>query len=192
MFFGIKRRLRSNRTFYRMFLRLRNRFQKWRYGLKHIHCTTNIIGRSFISRDLVAREYSSIGWGCSIGPKVELGQYAMLAPHVVIVGADHRFDLPGVPMCFSGRPELLPTVIEADVWVGFGAILIAGVRIGRGSIVAAGAVVTRDIPPYEIWGGVPARKIRGRFGTEEELRVHELMLSQPPEEGTYAAPQWYD
>jgi acetyltransferase-like isoleucine patch superfamily enzyme len=185
MFTKCKQILRSNRTFYRVYRRLRNRIQKWRHGLKHTHATTHIGRRCHISPDLIAREYSFINEECRIGPKVELGPYVLLASRVAIVGADHRFDLPGVPMGFSGRPPLGRTIIEADVWIGFNAIIMAGVRIGRGSIIAAGAVVTRDVPPYEIWGGVPARKIRDRFGAQEQRRIHDEMLSRPPEEGEY-------
>jgi acetyltransferase-like isoleucine patch superfamily enzyme len=53
---------------------------------------------------------------------------------------------------------------------------MAGVTIGRGSIVAAGAVVTSDIPEYEVYAGVPARRLRSRFATEEEKRIHDAML----------------
>jgi len=63
---------------------------------------------------------------------------------------------------------------------------MAGIRIGRGPIVAAGAVVTRDVPPYEIWRGAPARKIRDRFTGEQDREVHDLILSRPPAEGKYA------
>lgn len=185
----IKQILRSNRTFYRTFRQLRNRFQKWRYGLKNVHPTTYVSRRSRVSRDLVAREYCFISEGCLVGPKVELGQYVMIAACVAFVGDDHRFDRPGVPIIFAGRPELRPTVLESDVWIGHGAIIMAGVRIGRGAIVAAGAVVSKDVPPYEIWGGVPARKIRKRFAAEQDRRTHDLMLSRQPEEGTYPEPR---
>jgi acetyltransferase-like isoleucine patch superfamily enzyme len=54
------------------------------------------------------------------------------------------------------RPPLSATVIEVNVWVGCCEIIMASIRIGRRAIVAAGAVVTQDVPPYEIWGSVPA------------------------------------
>ena len=182
----VKHLLRKNRALFRFFRRQRNRYQKWRYGLKYVHPTSFVASGSVISRDLIVHEYGFINKGCYIWPRVEMGPYVMLGPRVAIVGADHRIDKPGVPMVFSGRPQLMATVIEADVWIGYGAIIMAGVRIGRGAIVAAGAVVTSDIPCYEIWGGVPARRIRGRFATKQDEEVHNLMLDRLPVEGDYS------
>jgi carbonic anhydrase/acetyltransferase-like protein (isoleucine patch superfamily)/lysophospholipase L1-like esterase len=143
---------------------------------------------SQVSPDLKAREYSYVGPECMIGPKVELGPYAMLGPRVSVVGDDHRFDQPGTPIIFSGRPVLKSTVIEADAWIGCGAILLTGVRVGRGAIVAAGAVVTRDVPPYEIHGGVPARKISERFPEGSARQTHDRMLAETPRQGEYCPP----
>jgi acetyltransferase-like isoleucine patch superfamily enzyme len=112
----------------------------------------------------------------------------MFAPRVAVVGADHRYDIAGTPMTFSGRETLKKTVVEADVWVGYGAILMAGITVGRGSIIAAGAVVTKDIPPYEIHGGVPARKIANRFAANRDRSLHDKMLARPPVEGRSAPP----
>ncbi len=69
-------------------------------------------------------------------------------------------------------------IIDDDVWVGSGAIILKGVRVGRGSIIAAGAVVNKDVPPYSIVGGVPARKIGTRFGNVETILKHEASLYQ--------------
>lgn len=63
------------------------------------------------------------------------------------------------------------TVIGNDVWIGFGAIIISGVTIGDGSVIAAGAVVTKDVPPYAIVGGVPARVLKMRFSVEVVNRL---------------------
>jgi acetyltransferase-like isoleucine patch superfamily enzyme len=65
--------------------------------------------------------------------------------------------------------------VEDDVWIGHGAIIVAGVTIGTGSIVAAGSVVTRDVPPFSIVGGNPARVIKMRF-SQEDLVEHKKML----------------
>lgn len=182
---GIGIFLRSNRRLY-LFLRgLRMRYRRWHYGLRQVHPTFYAAAGCHISRDLVAKEYSFINLGCVIGPKVELGPYVMLGPRVAIVGGDHVFNTPGVPIIFSGRPELRPTILEADAWVGFGAIIIAGVHIGRGAIIAAGAVVTKDVPAYEIHGGVPAHKIGERFPDPEARAKHDRMLAAPPQQGAF-------
>lgn len=64
------------------------------------------------------------------------------------------------------------TIIEDDVWIGHRATIIGPITIGQGSVIAAGAIVNCDIPPCEIWGGVPAKKIKDRFKTEEEKEKH--------------------
>ena len=122
-----------------------------------------------------------------IGPKVHIGHYVMFAPGVTVVGGDHIFTIPGTPMIFSGRPEMPSTFIEDDSWIGYGATLMAGVRICRGAIVAAGAVVTKDIPAYEIHGGIPAKKIGVRFQNIQDRQLHDSMLAKPPKRGFYCS-----
>ncbi len=185
MYIHIKSRLRNNTIFYKVFRQLRNRYHILRYGLKSVHPTCYVSSGCLVSNDLVAGEYTFIADGCRIGPKVRIGKYVMFGPKVAIIGADHRFDQPGTPMIFSGRPELHPTIIEDDVWIGFAAIIMAGVHVGRGAIVAANAIVTHNIPAYEIYGGVPARKIGVRFSKDEERHLHDLMLQQPAREGVF-------
>ena len=85
----------------------------------------------------------------------------MLASNVAFVGGDHRFDQADVPMNRGGRGRLRRIVIEEEAWIGHGAIILAGVHIGRGAIVGAGSVVTKNIPACAIWGGNPARFLRG-------------------------------
>jgi acetyltransferase-like isoleucine patch superfamily enzyme len=181
--------LRSRQTLYqgaRAFLMM---LRRWRFGLTKVHPTFYLAARSVVARDLMAAEFSYIGPDCLLGAQVEIGPYAMVGPRVSIVGSDHIYDQPGRPIVFSGRPPLKRTVIEADAWIGCGAILMAGVRIGRGALVAAGAVVTRDVPPYEIHGGVPARKIGDRFEDATAREEHDQMLSRPPQRGAYCKEQ---
>ena len=163
-------------------------FRRMKAGLYSVDSTFYMASGSHISNDLVAGKYSYIGPYCMIGPKVCLGNYVMLAPRVAVVGGDHVFAKPGVPIIFSERPEMPSTIIEDDVWVGYGATLMAGVKIGRGAVVAAGAVVTKDVPPYEIHGGVPARKIRERFESMQDRELHDRMLAAVPVRGVYCAP----
>lgn len=160
-------------------------YRRRRFGLQAVHPTFYMARSCRVAKDLIAHEYSFINIGCNVGPKVQLGRYAMLGPYVNIVGNDHVTTQPGVPIIFAGRPEMKPTIIEADVWVGCGTIILAGIRIGRGAIIAAGAVVTKDVPPYEIHAGVPAHKIRERF-TDEAARVkHDAMLDGATISGQY-------
>ena len=68
-------------------------------------------------------------------------------------------------------------IVEDDVWIGARAIILKGVTIGKGSVVGAGAVVTKTIPPYSIVGGVPAKILRRRFSNEEIIK-HESILAE--------------
>ena len=69
-----------------------------------------------------------------------------------------------------------PVIIEDDVWTGANVTILKGVTIGRGSVIAAGAVVTKSFPPYSIIGGVPAKLLKMRF-TPDEIEKHERLLS---------------
>jgi len=142
-----------------------------------------------ISPDLIAGPFTFVGSGCNICPKVEIGAYSMLASDVMIVGGDHQFYEPGKPIIFSGRPPMPKTLIGRDCWIGVRAIIMAGVKIGDGAIVAAGAVVTKDIPPYTLAAGVPAKPIGQRFKNLSEVAKHNEMLSRPPQMIRYCDPK---
>jgi acetyltransferase-like isoleucine patch superfamily enzyme len=156
------------------------------YGLKHVHATAYIAYGSYISRDLVAAEYSYIGLGAMIGPQVSIGAYTMLGPGVMCIGDDHRFDLPGVPTIFAGRPRLRPTRVGRDAWIGARCVVLSGVAIGDGAIVAAGTVVSRDVPPCEVHGGVPNRKLKDRFVDPAAREMHLAFLREAPRRGTFS------
>lgn len=85
---------------------------------------------------------------------------------------DHLFNIIGKTIWNSPRGDSFKTVIGNDVWIGHGAIIIAGVHIGDGAIIAAGSVVTKDVQSYSIVGGNPAKFIKKRF-TEKEIKLHE-------------------
>jgi len=115
---------------------------------------------------------------------IRIGDHVMFGPEVTVRGGNHRFDLVGRFMDTITEAEKrgsddLGVVIEDDVWVGTRAIILHGVTIGRGAVIAAGAVVTQDIPPYAIAGGVPAHVIRFRWDIDSILE-HEKAL-YPPE-----------
>ena len=95
---------------------------------------------------------------CSItcAEEVTIGDACNIANNVVIVDHDHRFGKYGV----EDGLESTPVHIGKNVWIGANAVILKGVSIGDGAIIAAGAVVNHDIPAYEIWGGIPAKKIK--------------------------------
>jgi acetyltransferase-like isoleucine patch superfamily enzyme len=93
---------------------------------------------------------------------IRIGNLVRIAAHTVIVASAHKFDAIEVPICAQGFTAQGIT-IEDDVWVGAGCIILDGVRIGQGAIIAANSVVRRDVAPYEIVGGVPARSIGSRL-----------------------------
>lgn len=157
----------------------RNRLVQMRKGLRAVSPTAYIHPAAEVAKDLVAEEYAFIAPGCKIDPGVHIGRYSMLARLVAIVGDDHVWDVPGVPMQFTGRPPQSRTIIEDDVWIGYAALIRRGVTIGRGAIVGAHAVVTADVPPYVVTAGVPARTIAERFPNPDDRRRHDEMLDGP-------------
>jgi acetyltransferase-like isoleucine patch superfamily enzyme len=93
---------------------------------------------------------------------ITIGNYVMIGHNCTFAAVSHGFSEYKLPMIFQ-KTEIQPITIEDDVWIGSNATILGGVTVGRGSIVAAGAVVTKDVPPYTIVGGVPAKPIRKRF-----------------------------
>ncbi|MGO4154116.1 acyltransferase [Cupriavidus sp. YAF13] len=168
--------------------RARSYYWRYRKRLFYSHRTFLLGGNSDISRDLKTGIYCYVGPGCFIGSGVKLGDYTIIGPGVKIVGNDHIYDTPGVPIIFSGRPPFAETNIGKDVWLGAGATIIRGVSIGDGAIVAAGSVVTRDVPSYCVVGGIPAKFIKPRFATEAEELVHSNLLAAEARGGNYADP----
>jgi len=127
-------------------------------------------------RDITLGNYVQFGPGCSVQCDISIGNKVLIARRVAFVGRDdHRIDVVGSTIWDSGRGDSYKTIVEDDVWIGHAAIVVSGVRIGRGSIVAAGSVVTRDVPPYSIVAGVPANVVKLRF-TPAEIEEHERRL----------------
>lgn len=115
---------------------------------------------------------------------IYIGNGVMFGPNVTIQGGNHAFHIVGklladYTLADKKKTDDEPVRIGDDVWIGTGAILLKGSRVGRGAIVAAGAVVNRDVPPYSICGGVPARVIKFRWGLDDILN-HES-ICYPPE-----------
>lgn len=109
--------------------------------------------------------------------KIKIGNDVMFGPGVTCITGGHRTDIIGRTMFSITNEEKRPEddkdiVFEGDNWIGANATILKGVIIGRGSVVAAGAVVTRDVPPFSIVGGVPAKIIKMRFSKEEIQKLN--------------------
>lgn len=106
---------------------------------------------------------SSIGPYSYIGCSgyIEIGNNVMISPRVSIYSENHNFDEVDLPMIDQGVTRSF-VKIEDDCWIAANAIILAGVTVGRGSVVAAGSVVTKDVPPYSVVAGNPAKVVKVR------------------------------
>lgn len=130
-------------------------------------------GTSFECKGIVIGNNVQFGSYCRIRNKALFKNNILVAGGVCFIGRnDHDISVPCQTIWAGIRGDDGCTVVESDVWIGHGAIILGGITIGAGSVIAAGAVVTKDIPPCEIWGGVPAKKIRNRFATDEDKIKH--------------------
>ena len=155
---------------------------KWR---KHFFGKNVYIGRFvyiWAKHKIIIGDNFYIGKFSQIECDAEIGNNVIIANHVGIVGKyDHNYQQIGTPTRLAsqirdkdynwkGLHEKV--IIEDDVWIGYGAIILSGVTIGQGSIISAGSVVTSDVESYSIYGGVPAKKLKERFQTKDELTEH--------------------
>jgi acetyltransferase-like isoleucine patch superfamily enzyme len=150
-------------------------------------------GRNFRFDPFGAYTFATISVGDDVNLGVEpilmaakstitIGNKVMFGPQVMLIGGVHNTSVVGQFM--FDVTEKCPdddrgVVIEDDVWVGARAMILQGVVVGRGSIVGAGAVVTKSVPPYAVVAGVPARVVKFRWDVDTILRHEEALY--PPE-----------
>ncbi len=146
-----------------------NKFRIWicRHIFKEMGKVSTINRNIYFGngKDVVIGDYSGIGANCTIPNDIHIGKYVMMGPDLYCITYSHEFKDVSMPMCFQGReekPKNSHIVIGDDVWIGAKAIITKRKRIGDGAIIAAGAVVTKDVPAYAIVGGNPAALIRMR------------------------------
>lgn len=166
LYFGLARHLPE--SFGALSFGLTNPFRATlcRYMVKK--CGKNVIVErgAYFGHNVEIGDYSGIGINArldSAGPIV-IGSHVMIAPDVVIVTANHKHDDITRPMQGQGF-DIAPVTIEDDVWIGTRAIILPGVRIGRSSVIGAGAVVAKDVPAFSVAVGNPAKVVRRRDGS---------------------------
>lgn len=155
----------------------------------NVHYTASIARDVVVStpENLYMEEHTGIGNGAKIlnlRAKFIMKKYSFSGPDLMVVTGNHMAVV-GLPMKFvddkmkdeldKGHEYDKDIIVDEDVWFGARVILLSGIHIGRGCIVSAGAVVTKDMPPYAIVGGVPAKVIKFRW-TLEEIMQHESLL----------------
>ncbi|OIQ69495.1 galactoside O-acetyltransferase [mine drainage metagenome] len=150
-------------------------FPGWRFGYwlrKRLvgrifrHCGNDVIvkhGAYFgTGTGIEIGHRSQLGHNCRIGHGVVIGDDVIMGPHIDIMTNAHAYDDPARPIYQQGQLPLRPVIIGNDVWLGSRAIVMPGIHIHEGAVIGACAVVTRDIPPYAVAVGAPARVIRYR------------------------------
>ncbi len=108
-----------------------------------------------------------IGLHCQLNENLfiqgaQIGNYVMIAPNVTILSKTHNYSDISIPMILQGAKSNLIPIIEDDVWIGRNVIIMPGITIGSGSIIGAGSIVNKNVEPYSVMGGVPAKLIRKR------------------------------
>ena len=124
----------------------------------------NIEKGAVFSKHVKLGDNSGIGIRCQIENYVTIGNDVMMGPDCVVLTANHMFDRVDIPMRQQGYTCPKPVSIGDDVWIGTKVIILPGVKIGRGSIIGAGSVVTHDVEAFSIVAGNPAKLIKKRNG----------------------------
>lgn len=154
------------------------RYRWVRYG-SDVHCQ---FSTRFWSprRRITLGDHVGIGPNCLFLSDTTVGNHVLIAASCAFLNSDdHRFDVVGRTMWDSGRGDAHEIVIEDDVWIGHGVIVLSPARIRTGTVVGAGSVVRGTLDEYSIYAGVPARRIRARFAPEDLAR-HKAILQATP------------
>lgn len=131
-----------------------NKFSLGKYSVvEDFCCLNNAVG------NLIIGDYTRVGLGNTIIGPVTIGNHVNLAQNITVTGLNHNFEDISLHIDEQGV-DTIPVVIEDDVWIGANAVILPGVTVGKHSVVAAGSVVSRSVPPYSVCAGVPAKVIK--------------------------------
>lgn len=110
-------------------------------------------------------DHSGIGDYAYLQGQIEIGKNTIMAPKCSLVAANHKYLDTSKLIKEQGSIEM-PIVVGHDVWIGYGSLVLGGITIGNGAVIAAGAVVTKNVAPFEVVGGNPAHHIKFRGGSK--------------------------
>jgi acetyltransferase-like isoleucine patch superfamily enzyme len=139
-------------------------------GMSRIHHSVNLHSPN---RHLIIGDKVQLGPNCMVSCDIEFGSNVLCAGCVSFVGKnEHVINIVGSTVWDNPKGNDKITKVGNDVWIGHGAIIMGGVNIGDGAIIAAGAVITKDVESCSIVGGNPSRVIKNRFFSNEEKMAH--------------------
>ncbi len=143
-----------------------NKFSLGKYSVvESFSCINNAVG------DLIIGDYTRIGLGNTIIGPARIGNHVNLAQNITVTGLNHNFDDTTKRIDEQGVSTKL-VIIEDDVWIGANSVILAGVTVGKHSVVGAGSVVSRDVPPFSLCVGSPAKVIKQyNFDTKQWEKI---------------------
>ena len=129
--------------------------------LKKCGKKVNIEKGAIFSSSCELGDYSGIGINAYVSGAI-IGNHVMMGPNCCIYSFNHRHDRIDIPMDSQGAEEEKVVIIGDDVWIGSNVVILPGVKIGKGSIIGAGTIVTKDVPEYSVFCGNPGRVVKSR------------------------------
>ncbi len=163
LYYGFARYLPFSATPYAFGAR-RIRYHVCRHMLRSCGSNVNVEHGAYINsgKEIDVGNNSGIGLNAYILGPLIVGSNVMMGPGCTLLGTNHNFQRTDVPMITQGNRPSAPPIIEDDVWLGANVTVLPGRRIGTGSVIGAGAIVTHDIPPFAVASGNPAKVVRYR------------------------------